>query len=590
MKGHDFGGHIADETTGCRALATLIWSLCCGSGAGDVGAYRGARGSAMKTSIILSALVAAAPMAFAQQAANTNPLPGWAWTYLGPSFGADLTLPLGRPGCLSISSFGGVGNGAGDTGPALTAALAAQPQRSCVWFEPGRYKFAAPFTYTYSGGTYDSLTIMGSGADVTELIGPNNASGFTFNLKGGFNSIHLRDFSFVTPSACSVCTGIAINQLTTALLASGDTAQSDLTRVSMYGSDRGPTTGSNYWGNNIVVNGVSNINFVGVYIQGIYSSPGASQVGIRLKGPSPYSTYQNAPVIFNMTGLNASQTMVGVEMGCYVQGLTINQSNIIGNKWGVWASPCADGASSPQGMLTVNNSSFNGLVGIYADSLLGGAQITNNFIVAGQGGASFGTDFYGILFGALPSYEFVMGNTLVGGPTHLPGTTTFGIGLYTSPENVNQGQINTNHFISLDVGIAIAPNVSGWSIGTNRYTKLGTSIINNSGFGNNIATQVTGGRPTVATGSGDCGTGPIFEALSTDASGMIEVGTSPGTKCTVTFSKPFLGALPRCFAHNNTSLTRQVQAVFVSATSMQLASTGALNGGDFLQYRCDGYQ
>jgi hypothetical protein len=481
--------------------------------------------------------------------------------------------------CANILSYGGVGDGATDNTAALTAAFAAQPGRTCVQFPPGRFKFATPFTHIYSGATYESVTIQGAGQDVTEIIGPNNQSAFTFSLNGAFNAIHLKDFSLTTPSPCGSCTGIALNQLASPLLAPADTAQSDVTNVSMYGTDRDPTGGSNYWGSHIVVTGLSMINFQNVYLQGIDANENLAQVGISLVGIS----INQPPVVYNLSNVTANMMAIGLNVGCYVQGVTVNQSNFVGNKWGIYVAPGCD-FSSPQVQLTVSNSQINSLYGIYLNAVIDDFLIANNLIIIGDGGSQFGSVFYGVVVGANAQFGTITGNLFNGASP----ITTNGIDLLGT---LGKGGIITgNQFQNMTNGIVFNTGVTGWTVGANHYYSNTLNIGDNTAYGNFIQTEVSGAAPTLGTGSSDCGTSPSVSGRTTDASGTVLVGTSPGVKCTVTFSAPFVD-LPRCFANNPTALARPVTAIFANTTSFQIAAnSGSLTAGDTLQYHCEGYQ
>jgi hypothetical protein len=95
----------------------------------------------------------------------------------------------------------------------------------------------------------------------------------------------------------------------------------------------------------------------------------------------------------------------------------------------------------------------------------------------------------------------------------------------------------------------------------------------------------SGATPSVASGSGDCGTSPSIGG--NDSVGRVTVGsTTNGGKCTISFVSAWPSP-PVCSAFDETteSLIRPVAA---STTSVAL--TGTLSAGDSLVYHCVGYQ
>jgi hypothetical protein len=92
--------------------------------------------------------------------------------------------------------------------------------------------------------------------------------------------------------------------------------------------------------------------------------------------------------------------------------------------------------------------------------------------------------------------------------------------------------------------------------------------------------------PSLATGSGDCGTSPSLSSDATDSMGQITVGTSTnGGKCTITFAHSGYTVAPHCVCQNQT--TANIQRPVTTTTT--LACTGTLTAGDKITYLCFGH-
>lgn len=86
-------------------------------------------------------------------------------------------------GIISVKDYGAVGNGTTDDSAAITAALAAAPIRSCVYFPAGNYACASPITFpnnilSYVGDGSRQSVLIYTGTDTT-------VDCFTFPEAGG---------------------------------------------------------------------------------------------------------------------------------------------------------------------------------------------------------------------------------------------------------------------------------------------------------------------------------------------------------------------------------------------------------------------
>jgi hypothetical protein len=86
----------------------------------------------------------------------------------------------------------------------------------------------------------------------------------------------------------------------------------------------------------------------------------------------------------------------------------------------------------------------------------------------------------------------------------------------------------------------------------------------------------------------DCGTDDTFETGSTDVVGRIEVGTTPGSTCTITFATAWTNA-PHCSVNNEDSAARAVTIVTTTTTTALITFASAPDAADSLSYHCQGF-
>ena len=99
--------------------------------------------------------------------------------------------------------------------------------------------------------------------------------------------------------------------------------------------------------------------------------------------------------------------------------------------------------------------------------------------------------------------------------------------------------------------------------------------------------EFRGAAPTVATGAGDCGTGPAI--VGNNKAGRVTVGTvANGGICTLTLTAAFTNA-PQCSCSNVTAAARVCQAAGTATTTVILRAMTTFTAGDLLSYHCVGY-
>jgi hypothetical protein len=248
----------------------------------------------------------------------------------------------------NILDYGGDATGTNDNSTAFAAALAAGiGNHPSVFFPPGIYKFSGNVAYTLPNSTA-AVSILGAGAEVTQLYWPAGG-GMTLTEISQFNSVHVRDLSFLTGTTA---TGTAINIIQSQATVTNPalTAASDITNVVIRGFDGYQQT--DYWATGIVINGASVFTFTNVLIAS--DSTSAHGSGVNVFGASLV-----IPVVFNFIACNFLGLNQGVIYGNFAQGFAFSQCNFT---FGV------NGIIAPNGLtgldqLVVANSQFGYLTG-----------------------------------------------------------------------------------------------------------------------------------------------------------------------------------------------------------------------------------
>lgn len=341
---------------------------------------------------------------------------------------------------VNILSYGGIGDNATDNTAALTAAIAAAGSRGgTIYFPRGIFKFATAQTVNYTlNATYD-LTLLGDGADATQLLWPANVDGLKINFNSttskSAQSFHLRDLSIISADSTPSQVGVLLNQ--SGSLNGAYTAYSEITRVNIMGSD-GPV-GSNGWGTGVKCVDVSNVQLVDCSLFGTTAVQGT---GISWEGLNS----SNFATGLYLNGCNINQFTTGVLMTDFVQGmyltacqingctvglnLTGGSSNldsavsIVNSEFGQYAtSSNAITMTNPVAFFQIDSTSFNmssvaGPIGYIILAATKHVQITNCSMVAAgwPGSGSVGTKMTGIsLAGTVANTSTIIANNVIAG-------------------------------------------------------------------------------------------------------------------------------------------------------------------------------
>ena len=362
---------------------------------------------------------------------------------------------------VSLADFGavGTGNATVDTA-ALNAALAALPSAGgAIFIPPGSYNFSSQITYTMPSSTA-TITLFGAGSGVTTLTWASGG-GISFTCAGAYNCFHIRGMSFFTGLAGGGTTGLAITQ-TTADASPAYTPMSDLNDVAFRGSDT--WGGTYYWGTAINITGLSNVVFYNVNICGYAGSYATLGTGVKISGTST-----TPPVVFNFNNCAINLVGTGIVYGNYVQAICLNQTNITGVNYGVYAAT----SESALDQLVLTGSQINAATaGINAISFIPSVTVTaSTFIIPNA--SSIGIQLNN------PGLTAITGNSFQGGSI----TGTYGVALIGTSQGA--AVISGNSFNLLATGISIGASVTLVNVQSNCYNGVTTHVVN-SGSGNTI--------------------------------------------------------------------------------------------------------
>jgi hypothetical protein len=368
--------------------------------------------------------------------------------------------------CADITAYGGSPTNPDNRAAVVAALNASSGDGRCVSFPPGQFTFASNLRFVLPNGSA-SITLTGAGADVTRLYWPTGG-GLTIDYVGAENSVHLRNMSLTTGSV-GVGSAVVLNQ-TNSNVGAADNALSELFDITIRGADG--YSQNDYWDRAVEINQVSNVNLVGLVISGpggaAYSAKG---IGVVLQGST-----NNPAVVFNLTGATFNYLSKGIVYGQQVEGLTVSQSNFVGDDYGIYVPPNISGLDQ----LTVLGSQFNcATSGIYVGSSLSNTLFSANlFIVPNTGRGIYLEQAF--LYGAMGN-SFNIGSPAKGG--------IYPIGIEVG-STAGGGTITGNLFDNMVTAIILDRASTGANVQSNEYSNDST-MVKNLGTGNTVG----GGTP-----------------------------------------------------------------------------------------------
>jgi Pectate lyase superfamily protein len=386
--------------------------------------------------------------------------------------------------------------GVADSTAAFNSALAASNH---VVFPPGTYLLSSAISYSVPGGPGKSVLIEGSGADLTVLNWTSATDGLDITLATQYSSFHIRNLTLETSAAVGTAGSAISVVLTTGSALPAVSAQSDISFVTIrgFGEDS-----SRYWTTGIADVGASNVSVVTTSIFGC-NTVGGCGTGVSITGLVSATQYAAA---WSFTQLYTQQVNVGLELNSYVQGISVTQSQFIGEQFGILAPGSQTGILDG---LLVQSSSFNiqgngsacttgnGCHGVDLLSPWWDVQVANNVF---ELNTAYGN---AVQFAAANLRCSIFGNDILGGFT--TGQTAVAvIGTTTSCNIIG----NNFTYGSMAVGIAVGSGTSAIIIADNDLTGVSTAISNNSTATNNKFSDNVGYNPVGSTAATNVGTSP----------------------------------------------------------------------------------
>jgi hypothetical protein len=357
--------------------------------------------------------------------------------------------------CSSIMAYGGNNAGTAVNNTALTNALTVGGSNPCVFLPPGNYSLNAGFSYTLPNNTA-SLTIIGSGQQVTNVTVSGSGDGFDFYFPSNANSIHFRDMTIMTNQAGGG-TGVQVSNTTGNVVATDQTA-SDFTNVTFRGSDGIGAT--DYWVNGISLVNVSNFNFTNLFVIG----PSAHNAGVGVKLNSTVGAYY--PIVFNFQGCQFNELSQGIYYGQNVQGVTVNQSNFTNDSNGIWVPSGITGTDQ----LSVSGSQFNTFSeGIGMNSAVIQTSIVNNLFLIEANST-------GIYFNSY-SQSLVVGNNFGCQSTTGTNAVTF------VTRSALSALVTGNTFVQCATGINLTSTSTNVNVQSNSYNSNTNNVVNSCSSG-----------------------------------------------------------------------------------------------------------
>lgn len=359
---------------------------------------------------------------------------------------------------ISITYFGGVGDGVTDNTAALNAALASlSGNGGSVYFPPGNFKFLTAISYTVAS-IPGSVTFKGAGADVTTLFFPST-NGIIIDLSSPYQTFHVRDLTFASGTSSGLLSGLIINQSSP----EGAFFQSDVTGVNF----RANIPGGTGWGNGFVSNGASATSFVSDYF---LNNTNAINLGPSVNSPFFGQDY-------NITNCTFFGGTTGILYGSDIQAVEVSNNYFV-NLTSALVVP-GGAVGFLEGLQFTGNSVAVTGTGINLNAAVSQVTITGNLFTS----ATANTNLL-ISLGVASGFTIV-GNTFSGtGGGGMSGITVFATTAGTG------GTIVGNSFQSLNAAVTLAGGTSGINVQSNVYVGNSSNVTNGSS-----ASTVGGGSP-----------------------------------------------------------------------------------------------
>jgi hypothetical protein len=411
-------------------------------------------------------------------------------------------------GCTPIELFGGVADGTTDTLPALNQFVnvtsgrlqtAAADQGFCLAFGAGTYYFSAPWSYTFPNVRTYAATLRGAGSGATTFKFASS-DGISFVLNSQKHSVHPYGITFATATSTYNGSGLRVTQKKCLL----DFTQSTFEDLAFEGTNPDSPT-LNAWGNGAEIIGLSGTswNTVTAYGDATWSRTN----GLSFKGnPTDCGADFGYSIYHNITHGIFNQNKIGILLGDYVQGVTINQSNFQNGLYGIFQPAGMQAAANVQ--LNVTNSQFQvGLAQVQINTGFNIAQFANNTFLMGpndpnaSSNGTVGIDLKGTSLATITGNMFNSIKNTSGLSFGGFGVRTAGLGASVASASV----IGTNSLSGLERDIELGTGSINNTIGQNVHNGAGTPYVN-SGVNNRLPVE----RGTTTANITSCAAQGIF--------------------------------------------------------------------------------
>lgn len=359
----------------------------------------------------------------------------------------------GRP-CANIMDYGGDNTGSLNNDTAFTNAVASTVNTGnvkCVEFPPGQFNFASQAVVSLASA-YQSITIKGAGADVTDLYWPSN-QGLEVAFSSGTDTAHVQGLSLLAGSN-NAGVGLQFDGTFTSTSSAGMNTIEDVTIRDVNGY-----FGANNFAIGIYIDRVCGVNFNN--IQAIGYSTTLRGVGIEITTTSLGAV----PIVYNLSNSSINFYNDGLILGPEVQGVQMVNMNFTGDVNGV----LVPGSESGLDQLSIVNSQFNaasGSANIDIGSAVPNLTISNNLFLINNSS-------YGIYLNTT-STTTITGNSFEPN-TGSPSSVT---GIYINGYTNGAGVITGNTFYNVDTGIGLSATSHNFDINSNAYNANVTNVSN----------------------------------------------------------------------------------------------------------------
>jgi hypothetical protein len=384
-----------------------------------------------------------------------TPQPGHTVTW-GSHPGSVYVLQDGGGTATNVQAYGAKGDGLTDDTSAVQAAFSSlHGGGGVVLFPHGSYKLSSQISYTLTKN--DILYVVGSGATL-KWSAANGGLLLVINspentrISCYTSGLHVIGLNMQTTEAGGGA-ALTVQALTSCSnpAASGFSSVED---VVVSGDDMN----THYWSAGIVDKKVSNINFAGVFIFGSFGAH--VDDGIVVLGDPANSQYA---VVINVSGSFLTALRNGIIYGSFVQGMTVNQTNIdeLTNGCAIGIPPNAVGVNQ----LTITNNQFGyvnyptaGNICLESPSI--NVMISTNLI-------NLYNRTYGVHIGADTAGILINNNQFVTQDTNTP------VAIYDNSSSSDVIQAHGNIFSGTSYAVDIANTTTAIHFGPNNSVNSG---------------------------------------------------------------------------------------------------------------------